>query len=59
MYINRLHLNNFMVGPDKSRMENSLRVIAEELSKFPKQDYWKVRKMINCLQIIAEGVEEL
>jgi len=44
---------------DRERMEKSMLALAEEISKVAGSDYWRIRRMIHCLQQLNEDMKEL
>jgi len=44
---------------DRERMEESILALAEELNKVAGRDYWRIRRMIHCLQQLNEDMSEL
>jgi hypothetical protein len=44
---------------DRERMEESMFALAEEISKVAGRDYWRIRRMIHCLQQLNEDMSEL
>lgn len=44
---------------DRERMEQSMLALAEEIGKVAGSDYWRIRRMIHCLQQLNEDMGEL
>tara|TARA_B100002019_G_scaffold230942_1_gene204446 strand:+ start:831 stop:1130 length:300 start_codon:yes stop_codon:yes gene_type:complete len=48
-----------MMVLDQERMEKSMLALAEEIGKVAGSDYWRIRRMIHCLQQLNEDMKEL
>ena len=44
---------------DKERVEEAIRALAEEITKVSKNNYWKVRRIIHCLQVLNDDIGDL
>ena len=44
---------------DKERVDEAIRALAEEITKVSKDEYWRVRRMIHCLQTLNNEIGEL
>ena len=44
---------------DREPMEQSMLALAEEISKVAGRDYWRIRRMVHCLQQLNEDMGEL
>jgi hypothetical protein len=44
---------------DKERVEEALRVVVEEAMKVSKNNYWKVRRIIHCVQLLNDDIGDL